>query len=78
MNTPQKVSLNEARDQLLDLVTIASEGQEIIIVQDGKPLARLIAAGDVGVYGSHPPGQSEFSSDDEQLGWDANGWEDNA
>ena len=41
-------------------------------------LVRLIAessASDAALYRSFPPGKDEFSSDDEPLGWDADGWE---
>ena len=38
----QTVTIDEAQSQLADLVVIASEGSEIIITQNGKPLARLV------------------------------------
>jgi hypothetical protein len=42
-------------------------------------LLRLIAASQmVGVaaaYAAVPPGADEFSSDEDSLGWDAEGWE---
>ena len=38
----QTVDIDEAKNQLSDLITTASEGGEVIIVQDGKPLARLV------------------------------------
>jgi prevent-host-death family protein len=38
----QTVDIDEAKNQLSDLVTIASEGGEVIIARDGKPLARLV------------------------------------
>ena len=71
----QTVNLEEAKNQLSDLITIASEGGEVIIVQDGKPLARLVPAADAAVYQSQPPTRNEFSTDDEALAWDADGWE---
>lgn len=37
-----QVSLEEAKAQLPDLVAAASAGKEIIITEDGKPLARLV------------------------------------
>ena len=40
--TTQTVDIDEAKNQLSDLITTASEGGEVIIVQDGKPLARLV------------------------------------
>lgn len=38
----QTVNVDEAKSQLADLITIAAEGGEVIITQDGKPRARLI------------------------------------
>ncbi len=71
----QTVDINDVKNQLSDLITIASEGGEVIIVQDGKPLARLVPAADAAVYQSLPPARDEFSSDEEPLAWDADGWE---
>jgi hypothetical protein len=42
-------------------------------------LLRLIAApqgADAPLYRSIPPSRYEFSSDEEPLAWDADGWED--
>ena len=75
MHPSQTVSIDEAKSQLSDLVTIASEGGEVIIVQDGKPLARLVPPAAAAVYHSLPPTTGEFSTDEEALAWDANGWE---
>ncbi len=58
MIPPQKVSIDEAKSQLSDLITIASEGGEVIIVQDGKPLARLVSAADTTAYHSLPAGRA--------------------
>ena len=38
----QTVTVDEARSQLADLLAIASEGGEVIITQNGKPVARLV------------------------------------
>lgn len=38
----QIVNVDEAKTQLADLLAIASKGGEIIITQNGKPLARLV------------------------------------
>ena len=72
----ERVNIDQTRNQLTDLVTFASKGGEVIIVQDGKPLARLIGATDPAVYNSLNPTHAEFSSDEESLAWDANGWEE--
>jgi prevent-host-death family protein len=71
----QTVNIDDAKDQLWELITIASEGGEVIIVQDGKPLARLVSAADAAIYQSLPPSRGEFSSEEEPLAWDADGWE---
>jgi len=71
----ERVNIDQVRNQLADLITFASEGGEVIIVQDGKPLARLIGATDPAAYRSLAPGSAEFSSDEESLAWDADGWE---
>jgi prevent-host-death family protein len=72
----ERVNIDQARNQLADLIAIASEGGEVLIVQDGKPLARLIGATDPAAYKSHSPSYAEFSSDEESLAWDAAGWEE--
>ena len=71
----QKVSIDEAKNQLSDLITIASEGGEVIIVHDGKALARLVSASDTTAYHSLPPSQDEFSTEEESLAWESDGWE---
>ena len=72
----ERVNLEQVTNQLADLIAFASEGGEVIIVQDGKPLARLIGATDYSAYKSFTPSQTEFSSDEQSLAWDAAGWED--
>jgi prevent-host-death family protein len=71
----ERVDIDQARIQLADLIAFASEGGEVIIVQDGKPLARLIGATDPAAYKSFSPSHDEFSSDEESLSWEADGWE---
>jgi prevent-host-death family protein len=71
----QTVSLNDAKDQFSDLIASAAEGSEVIIVENGKALARIIPATDSALYKSSPPTMSEFSSDEDSLAWDADGWE---
>ena len=72
----ERVDIDQVRNQLADLIAFASEGGEVIIVQDGKPLARLIGATDPAAYKSVSPSSAEFSSDEESLAWDADGWEE--
>ena len=71
----QTVNIDDAKDQFWELITIASEGGEVIIVQDGKPLARLVSAADAAMYQSLPPSRDEFSTDEEPMAWDGDGWE---
>ena len=72
----EQVDINQAQSQLTDLITFAAEGGEVIIVKDGKPLARLISATDPTAYKSLFTNFAEFSSDEESLAWDADGWEE--
>jgi prevent-host-death family protein len=71
----QTVSIDEAKSQLAELIATAAEGGEILIVDKGKALARLVPASDPAAYRAHPPTASEFSSDEDSLSWDADGWE---
>ena len=57
------------------ILAMADEGDEVIITENGKALARLIPATDAAAYQAHPPTAAEFSSDDDPLAWDADGWE---
>ena len=70
----RRVNLDQAKEQLSDLIAAASEGGEVIIEQNGRPLARLVSARDASVYRAYPPTAPEFSSDDDALAWDADGW----
>lgn len=36
------VNIDEAKNQLTDLLALALDGNEVIITEDGKPLARLV------------------------------------
>jgi prevent-host-death family protein len=45
----QKVSVHEAETQLSKLIEQASQGDEILIVEGGVPIARLSAIGASGV-----------------------------
>jgi antitoxin (DNA-binding transcriptional repressor) of toxin-antitoxin stability system len=71
---PLRVNIEQAKDQLADLVAAVAKGNEVVIVEDEKPLARLIPP-DGRAYQSLPASAFEFSSDEESLAWDANGWE---
>ena len=71
----QRVNIDEAKDHFFDLIASTAEGGEVIITENGKALARLIPATDSAAYQGHPPGTAEFSTDDDPLAWDADGWE---
>jgi len=70
-----KVNIDEAKDHFADLIATTAEGGEVIITDNGKALARLIPATDAAAYQAHPPAAAEFSTDDDPLAWDADGWE---
>ncbi|MGB9178090.1 MAG: type II toxin-antitoxin system prevent-host-death family antitoxin [Pyrinomonadaceae bacterium] len=38
----RSVNVDEAKNQLQDLLEMALDGNEVIITEDGKPLARLV------------------------------------
>jgi prevent-host-death family protein len=42
----ERVNIDQVQNKLADLIAFASEGGEVIIVQNGKPLARLIGVND--------------------------------
>ena len=71
----QTVNIDQAKNQLAELIAWAAEGGEILIVDNGKALARLVPPGETAAYHAHPPTASEFSSDEDSLSWDADGWE---
>jgi hypothetical protein len=58
-------------DDLLPLVKHLTLPERARLVQ----LIGVSSDGDGAAYGAVPPGRDEFSSDDEPLGWDAEGWE---
>ena len=71
----QTVNIDQAKNQLVELIAWAAEGGEILIVDNGKALARLVPPGERAAYGAHLPTAGEFSSDEDSLAWDADGWE---
>jgi hypothetical protein len=58
-------------DDLLPLIAKLSSAER-------RKLFRLIqkAGSDVEAYRAVPPAEGEFSSDEDTLAWDADGWED--
>jgi len=69
------VNIDEAKDHFFDLIATTAKGGEVIITDNGKALARLIPATDAAAYQAHPTTATEFSTDDDPLSWDADGWE---
>jgi hypothetical protein len=72
---PDKLSLMAqplTANDLLPLVARLAPGERDRLVH----LIEARAESDASVYGTTPPGRKEFSSDEEPLGWDAEGWED--
>jgi len=43
MTTTQTVNLQDAQTRLTELLTLAQAGNEIIIAEGGRPLARLVS-----------------------------------
>lgn len=72
---PQTVNIDDAKDQFSDLIATASQGGEVLIVDNGKPLARLVPANDSTAYSAHPTPRSEFANEEDLLDWDSDGWE---
>jgi prevent-host-death family protein len=70
----RRINLDQAKNLFSDLITAASQGCEVIIEQNGKALVRLVPATDAAAYEAHPPSSIEFSSDEESLAWEADGW----
>lgn len=73
------VTIHQAKTNLSRLIKKASDGEEIIIARGSKPVARLVAVGEV--KGKRQPGSlkgrlivgSEFFEplpDDELSGWE--------
>lgn len=69
-----RVNVDQARKHLADLIAFVSNGGAVIIEQDGKPLARLIAATDPADDKSLVSSPVEFSRDEDSLAWEADGW----
>ena len=56
---------------LLPLVARLAPGERDRLVH----LIEATSDRDASLYGTTPPGRNEFSSDEEALAWDAEGWE---
>ena len=59
-------------DDILPLVASLSPKERVRLLR----LIALPQGADAPVYRSAPPSPDEFSSDEEPLAWDAEGWED--
>jgi hypothetical protein len=64
---PQPLTAND----LLPLVARLAPGERDRLVH----LIEATSERDASVYGMAPPGRGEFSSDEEPLAWDSEGWE---
>ena len=64
---PQPLTAND----LLPLVARLAPGERDRLVH----LIEATSERDASVYGMTPPGRDEFSSDEEPLAWDSEGWE---
>lgn len=64
---PQPLTAND----LLPLVARLAPGERDRLVH----LIEATSGRDASVYGMTPPGQDEFSSNEEPLAWDSEGWE---
>ncbi|MFY9619920.1 MAG: type II toxin-antitoxin system prevent-host-death family antitoxin [Pyrinomonadaceae bacterium] len=72
---PHTVNIDDAKNQFSDLIATAAEGNEVLIVENGKPLARLVPANDSTAYSARPVTPSEFGKDEDLLAWDSEGLE---
>lgn len=72
---PHTINIDDAKNQFSDLIITASQGDEVLIVENGKPLARLVPANDFTAYSAHPTHRSEFGDEEDLLAWDSDGWE---
>jgi len=43
LSTTHEVSLTDAAARLTELIRLAQQGTEVVIVEDGLPVARLVA-----------------------------------
>jgi hypothetical protein len=64
---PQPLTAND----LLPLVARLAPGERDRLVH----LIEATSERDASVYGMTPPGRDEFTSDEEPLAWDSEGWE---
>jgi hypothetical protein len=68
----QSMAKTLTADDILPLVASLTPRERIRLLR----LIALPQGADAPVYQSVPPSRDEFSSDEEPLAWDAEGWED--
>jgi hypothetical protein len=59
-------------DDILPLVASLTPQERVRLL---RLIASRPAADPAAVYGATPPGDDEFSTDEEPLAWEAEGWE---
>ena len=59
-------------DDILPLVANLTPQERVRLL---KLIASRPSTDPAGVYGAMPPGEDEFSTDEEPLAWEADGWE---
>jgi len=68
----QSMARTLTADDLLPLVASLTPRERVRLLR----LIALPQGADAQVYRSVPPSRDEFSTDEEPLAWDAEGWED--
>jgi len=63
-------------DDLWPLVSKLSPQEQVRLAKLALRAAALKSGDDAAVYAAAPVKQDEFSSDDDPLAWEADGWED--
>ena len=58
-------------DDILPLIACLTPGERVRLLR----LITVPAGSDAAAYRAMPPARDEFSSEDEPLAWDAEGWE---
>lgn len=61
---------------LWPLVTKLSHDEQVRLAKLALAAAGGVPAADLAQYQATPPGAQEFSSSDDPLGWEAEGWDE--
>lgn len=68
--------MNLTADDLWPLVLKLSHDEQVRLARLALHAAARGGAADAVAYQTAPPGDEEFSSDEDPLAWEAEGWED--